>query len=119
MAAIDLYKPVAVEVEDLDSPEARRRLSDKILSAFNYAYAIGARDVAGRLHAVLAEVEAGIAPSPSKGSGGGALKQAELWAAYIDARNGYHAISRNGRDSGKTLAALEAMKDAYKRWSFS
>jgi hypothetical protein len=118
MAIADLLKP-AVEMEDAESPEARRRLSEKVLSAFNYAYAIGERDIARRLHEALAVVEALNAGSPSQQRAGGALKQAELWVAYIEARNSYHSTARNGRDASKALAALEAMKDAYKRWSFS
>ena len=122
MAAVDLFKPVATEMEDLDSPsspDSRRRLSEKVLAAFNYAYAIGAREVAERLHAILAKVEAEMEASALPRSGGNALKQAELWVAYIEARNRYQAVCRSGRDSGKILTALEAMKEAYKRWSVS
>ena len=43
--------------EDLGTPEYDRRLTDKLLAAFNYAYAIGAKEIASRLRSILVDVD--------------------------------------------------------------
>jgi len=101
---------------DLGKPDHTRRLSDKILAAFNHAYSVGEVDVARRLHAALAMVETrSWAEHPERRSPG-ALNEADLWVAFVESRNSYHA-ARERDDSTEEAAALEAMKLAYRRWS--
>ena len=77
----------------------------------------------GRLHAVLALAEdhersrfldaAGL-----ERRGGGAIDQADLWVAYVEARNSYQAVAAaGGTQAPEARAAFEAMKQAYRRWS--
>lgn len=97
---------------------ASRRLSDKILAAFNHAYAVGAFEVADLLRSALVAGEAHKDGFTDQRRGRDPLCRADLWVAFVDARNGYRAM-RDGanRDAGDTGAALAAMKDAYRRWS--
>jgi hypothetical protein len=104
------------------APRFDRRLTDKILAAFNHAYAAGDIDVAQRLHAALALAEDHQQrlrpPAGGERRGGGAIDQAGLWVAYVEARNSYHeACRRDGEGGEEAHAAAEAMKRAYRRWS--
>jgi hypothetical protein len=114
-----------IDISSLGMPGFDRRLTDKILAAFNHAYAVGDVEVARRLHTVLAlaeDHERGRLPA-TRGAGaerrsGGAVDQADLWVAYVEARNGYQALCQaGGADSAEARAAIEAMKRAYQRWS--
>ncbi len=101
-------------------PGHARRLGDKVLAAFNHAYAIGEYDIAQRLRAVLASVDGkeGLAFPERRGSD--ALRQASLWVAYVEARNAYTNASADSAPGQRSvLIAAEAMTEAFKRWSFS
>lgn len=112
-----------IDISSLGMPGFDRRLTDKILAAFNHAYAVGDVEVARRLHTVLAlaeDHERGRLPAAGAAErrGGGAVDQADLWVAYVEARNGYQALCQaGGADSAEARAAIEAMKRAYQRWS--
>lgn len=98
------------------TPRYTRRLSDRVLQAFTHAYAMGAKDVAHDLRAILARMEA---ETPAGRRNGNSLDQAALWTAFVDARDAYQAASRAATASaaGETEAAFDAMQDAYRRWS--
>jgi len=111
-----------IDISSLGVPGFDRRLTDKILAAFNHAYAVGDVEVAHRLHTVLVlaeDHERGRLPARgAERRGGGAVDQADLWVAYVEARNGYQALCQaGGADSAEARAAVEAMKRAYQRWS--
>lgn len=104
---------------DTGVPRYNRRLSDKILAAFNHAYAVGEIDVAARLREVLARLDKG----QSEGDGQRrdatiALCQADLWIEFVEARNDYRmACDKPDMNNDVIENSLEAMKDAYQRWS--
>lgn len=104
-------------------PGFDRRLTDKILAAFNHAYALGAIEIAHRLHAVLALAEDHErrrldTRDGAERRGNDAVDQAGLWVAYVEARNSYQAGCRsNGDGTDEAKAAFDAMKRAYRRWS--
>ncbi len=106
---------------DTGIPRYNRRLSDKILAAFNHAYAVGEIDIAARLREVLARLDkdlAGEGSAQRRMDGAIALSQADLWIEFVEARNDYRAACDN--DSSDPIALdcmLEVMKGAYKRWS--
>ena len=112
-----------IDFGDVGLPAFDRRLTDKILAAFNHAYAIGDLEVARRLHAVLALAEQHERrriqhATGRERRGGGAVDQADLWVAYVEARNSYQAVLATvGPQGAEAEAAFEAMKRAYRRWS--
>lgn len=112
-----------IDLDSLGVPGFDRRLTDKILAAFNHAYAIGDLEVARRLHAVLALAESHersriLADANIERRDSGAIDQADLWVAYVEARNSYQAVCHDGgAESIEARAAFEAMKRAYRRWS--
>ena len=96
-----------------------RRLSDILLAAFNHAYAVGERDIADRLRQMLSELEGRRYNGGHDRRRGDALSQAELWVAFVEARDRYRELSDQRPDHTKTLSALAAMKESYRRWSLS
>ena len=118
MSPLDDFDQTAALAATGNRSQASRRLSDKILSAFSHAYAVGETDVATRLRDALAASEAQHARPGDKRRSYDPLGQAEMWVDFIEARNRYKAIADlPGADPGKIAGALEDMKDAYRRWS--
>jgi hypothetical protein len=101
------------------APRYNRRLSDKILAAFNHAYAVGEIEIASRLREVLARLDNDQAEDEGQRRDGTiALCQADLWIEFVEARNDYRAVcDKPGKESGSVATSLDAMKDAYRRWS--
>lgn len=101
-------------------PSHSRRLSDKVLAAFNHAYAAGERDIARQLRAVLADVEARMRALGRKPRDGDALADAGRWTRFVDARDRYHAVKDDPRfESSAVGEALGEMKDAFRSWSLN
>ncbi|MFQ6019059.1 MAG: hypothetical protein ACE5KF_12800 [Kiloniellaceae bacterium] len=101
-------------------PRHDRRLADKILAAFNHAYAAGEPGIAGTLRRALEEAERGSGAAAGDRRSSGALAQADLWAAFVDARDAYRRISARARPGPEALEQAETeMLAAYKRWSYS
>ena len=100
-------------------PGYSRRLSDKVLAAFNHAYAAGERDVAKQLRTVLEQVERGVKILGKKRSNG-ALMDADSWSQFVDARDRYRAMSADPRfDPQEVGEALEEMKETFRSWSLT
>ncbi len=95
-----------------------RRLTDILLAAFNHAYAVGERDIAETLHGLLQELD-GRQYNGKERRRSDALSQAELWVAFVEARDRYRKLCDERPDHTNTLTALEAMKESYRRWSVS
>lgn len=105
-------------VETLGEPEYSRRLSDKILTAFNHAYAAGDGAIAEQLHALLVVIEEKSRRQFPERRGCSALDHAALWKGFVEARNQYRErCSCAEPDPTAVGRALAAMKAAYKRWS--
>lgn len=104
---------------DTGIPRYNRRLSDKILAAFNHAYAVGEIDIASHLREVLARLDNDQAEGKGQRRDGTiALCQADLWIEFVEARNDYRMLcDTSGADSAAIQTSLTAMKDAYQRWS--
>ncbi len=86
-----------------------RRLSDKILSAFTLAYEAGEHEIAEVLREALIQAEARRPEYGHERRSQSALRRAELWADFVEARQAH--------DRAASEATLEAMKQAYRRWS--
>ena len=97
-----------------------RRLSDKILAAFNHAYATGQFEVAKQLHRALKLNEVRSHDGPDNRESYDPIGQAELWIAFVEARDKYKALCNAGKPAPRdAIEALDAMKEAYRRWSFA
>lgn len=115
-----------VRIEGLGSPdydgiigtlEITRRLSDKVLAAFNHAYAIGEVKIAEELRSVLAQTEA-KRPVGDKRVRYNAIDHADRWVGFVEARNNYRRLCDGKTANEAELAtALATMKDAYRAWS--
>lgn len=118
MSPLDDFDTNAVLDAAASRTQASRRLSDKILAAFSHAYAVGETDVALKLKDALAASESKHARPGEKRRSYDPLGQADMWVAFIEARNTYKALSesRSG-DPERLAAALDGMKEAYRRWS--
>ena len=97
--------------------EITRRLSDKVLAAFNHAYATGEVDVAKKLRAVL-QVTESKRPRGDKRTGYDAVVHADLWMSFVMSRDAYKALcEKKGAKAADLADAQEAMKSAYRAWS--
>ena len=107
-------------LNDVGLPEYNRRLADKILAAFNHAYSVGERALAAKLHAVLVESQAQSGPSGGERRTARAVTQADLWVKFVQARDAYRTTRQQpGADPATVAGSLDAMKEAYRRWSAS
>ena len=113
-----MQESVSVDHE-LGTPPFDRRLSDKSLAAFNHAYASGAHQVAVRLKTLLVEVDDKERVDHERRAAS-AVSQAELWIAFVEARDAYNGLMEKDTASENALeTALEAMKTGYQAWSKS
>ena len=101
---------------DRGEPDHNRRLTDKILAAFNHAYSFGATDIADQLMAVLAKTEEAAAQPGRRDSH--ATYQAECWKDFVGARERYKQLLDAGPEvEDEVETALEEMRATYRRWS--
>lgn len=100
-------------------PRHSRRLSDKVLAAFNHAYAVGEIEVAAKLREILARLERErVLAHSQRRADTVALHQADLWVSFVEARNDYRmACIAAPANAGEVADCLDAMKEAYRRWS--
>ena len=70
-----------------------RRLGDKILAAFNHAYASGKKEISNFLHRALEKHEAKYGAKQDRRSGLSPLGQADLWVRFVEAHNRYRGVS--------------------------
>ena len=101
------------------APSHSRRLSDKVLAAFNHAYAVGEIEVAANLREILAKLEhERILVHGHRRATTVALGHADLWVEFVEARNDYRmACDDESLDSEGIAGVLDRMKKAYQRWS--
>ncbi len=113
--------PVETEiVVSIGTPKHDRRLSDKILAAFSHATAEGAPAVAALLRRALEEAERDLEGTGHPRRLGGALVQADLWVAFVEARDDFRrAYDAAAPDPQELERSRAEMMEAYKRWSYS
>lgn len=100
-----------------DPSEVSRRLSDKILAAFNHAYAVGETKTAKKLRKVLVDHEAEKGAPGDRRGNHNPVAHADLWVSFVEARNRYNAISEDKRATqARTDKALAEMTGAYHQW---
>lgn len=102
---------------DMGVPKYDRRLTDKILSAFNHAYSIGEEEIAQGLWEVLTQAERAGAKQNTRRKPNQALDLASCWMTFVDARNRYRALSADeSANSADASEAFRVMKNAYMAW---
>lgn len=118
ISANDLFSGDPNEIfVDAGVPKYNRRLTDKILAAFNHAYSSGEGDLARDLWECLAYAEKRGAEQFKRRRPNQGLELAALWMAFVDARNNYRKLSDDaGADEDETSRAFRSMKQAYLSW---
>ena len=120
MPTIDALPVDSEIIVSIGTPKHDRRLSDKILAAFNHAAAEGAPAVAAVLRRALEEAERDLEGAGHHRRLGGALVQADLWVAFVEARDHFRrAVDAKAPDPQELEYSRAEMMDAYKRWSYS
>jgi hypothetical protein len=96
-----------------------RRLSDKVLTAFNHASATGEFDVPLKSFVTIWQVTEPKRPGWRQAIGGyDAVVQADLWMDFVKLRDTYKVLCEKKAAKASDLAtAQEAMKSAYRAWS--
>ncbi len=101
---------------DAGVPRYNRRLTDKILAAFNHAYAMGEMDLARSLWECLVAAEK-LGQQYHRRRPNQALDLAAEWVAFVDARDRYREVSRTPQAAGEDPSdAFRTMRDAYQSW---
>lgn len=101
---------------DAGVPRYNRRLTDKILAAFNHAYAMGEMDLARNLWECLVAAEK-LGQQYQRRRPNQALDLAAEWVAFVDARDRYREVSRTPQTAAEEASdAFRSMRDAYQSW---
>jgi hypothetical protein len=102
---------------DAGVPRYNRRLTDKILAAFNHAYAMGEMDLARSLWECLVAAEKLGQQFHQRRRPNQALDLAAEWVAFVDARDRYREVSRTPQTAAEEASdAFRTMRDAYQSW---
>lgn len=103
---------------DSGLPKYNRRLTDKILAAFNHAYSMGETELADMLWNSLVASEKISQRQHARRRPNQAIELAAKWIAFVDARNHYRALSDgdNSATTSEASQAFQAMKTAYLAW---
>ncbi len=103
---------------DMGLPTYNRRLTDKILAAFNHAYSMGEYDLAESLREILILAEARGRKQVAGRRANRAQEQADRWVEFVEARERYReAEEATDADPETKAQLLEEMRDSYQRWS--
>jgi hypothetical protein len=101
---------------DAGVPRYNRRLTDKILAAFNHAYAMGEMDLARSLWENMVAAEK-LGQQYHRRRPNQALDLAAEWVAFVDARDRYREVSRTPQTgTDEASDAFRNMRDAYQNW---
>ncbi len=101
---------------DAGVPRYNRRLTDKVLAAFNHAYAMGEMDLARSLWECLVAAEKLGQQHHQRRRPNQALDLAAEWVAFVDARDRYREVSRAPQAAEEASDAFRSMRDAYQSW---
>ena len=121
ISAADLFTDDPSELFlDVGLPEYNRRLTDKVLAAFNHAYSVGETDIAEQLRVILLETEQKGRQQFPERRDNQAADQADLWVRFVEMRDLYRHVAQDANASSADVSgALDQMKEAYKHWSMS
>lgn len=105
-------------IADLGDPPYDRRLTDKILAAFNHALALGYPEIAERLYVALEIAEREGVKKFGERRGVTVLDLAGLWRAFIGARDHYQKmLSDPGAGADRRADALARMRERWRLWT--
>ena len=129
--SVDVWDEGARSFEQrFGKPQFDRRLSDKILAAYNHAYVADEAELANKLRVLLEEAEdkeishcerpgASVLDMPIRRNSN-AVQKARLWTQFVDARQGYISLSIRANSSAKQVkSAFDGMRTSFARWTVS
>ena len=106
-----------VLIADVGEPPYDRRLTDKILAAFNHALALGYPEIAERLYVALEKAENEGVKKYGERRGITVLDLAGLWRAFIGARDSYQrALTDPAATPERRAEALAKMRERWRLW---
>jgi len=104
-------------IRDLGEPPYDRRLTDKILAAFNHALALGYPEIAERLYVALEKAENEGVRKYGERRGITVLDLAGLWRAFIGARDTYQrAMADPAATPERRADTLAKMRERWRLW---
>jgi hypothetical protein len=104
-------------IADIGQPPYERRLTDKILIAFNHALALGYVEIAERLHLTLEIAEREGVKKYGERRGVTVLDLAGLWRAFIAARDHFVRLSADPAiDPARLADARSRMRERWRLW---
>lgn len=103
---------------ELGQPRYSRRITDKVLAAFNHAYVLDELDLAQKLWEALVLAEEASLRQNSRRRPNQAIELAEKWVALVDARRTYQDMAKDPAiaSSPEAEEAYAQMRAAYRAW---
>ena len=117
MAADESARPDEELLVEIGQPPFERRLTDKILIAFNHALALGYVEIAERLHLTLELAEREGVKKYGERRGITVLDLAGLWRAFVAARDQFARLAADPVADPQRLAdARSRMRERWLLW---
>lgn len=103
---------------ELGQPRYSRRITDKVLAAFNHAYVLEEIELAQKLWEALVLAEEVSLRQHSRRRPNQAIELAERWVELVDARSRYQKLSKDPVTAATPEAeeAYADMRIAYRAW---
>ena len=103
---------------ELGQPHYSRRITDKVLAAFNHAYVLEEIELAQKLWEALVLAEEASLRQHSRRRPNQSIELAEKWVALVDARHRHQKITKDPALSTTPEAdeAYADMRMAYRSW---
>ena len=120
LSASDLFSDStgSVSMLELGQPRYSRRITDKVLAAFNHAYVLEEIELAQKLWDALVLAEEASLRQHSRRRPNQAIELAEKWVALVDARHRHQKFAKDPALSSTPEAedAYADMRMAYRAW---
>ena len=103
---------------ELGQPRYSRRITDKVLAAFNHAYVLEEIELAQKLWEALVLAEEVSLRQHSRRRPNQAIELAERWVELVDSRSKYQKLSKDPALAASPEAeeAYADMRMAYRAW---
>jgi hypothetical protein len=120
LTASDLFSDStgSTSMLELGQPRYSRRITDKVLAAFNHAYVLEEIELAQKLWEALVLAEEASLRQHSRRRPNQSIELAEKWVGLVDARQKHQKIAKDPAQSATPEAdeAYADMRMAYRAW---